>query len=97
MKSKSRCVYLTRYYLSLARLVRRLLYTTLCLVSRMRDSIMKDQDELMIRKSDCEELGLEANNKAVLEDVGHNADFYRYHQSRGQHARLGAGPAQSFG
>ena len=29
-----------------------------------------------IRKSDCEELGLEANNKAALEDVGHNTDLY---------------------
>ena len=45
-------------------------------VAKMRDSIMEDQDELMIRKSECEELGLEANTKAVLEDVGHNADLY---------------------
>ena len=28
---------------------------------------MEDQDELIIRKSECEELGLEANTKAVLE------------------------------
>ena len=42
----------------------------------MRDSIMEDQDELIIRKSECEELGLEANAKAALEDVGHNADLY---------------------
>ena len=39
----------------------------------MRDSIMEDQDELIMRKSECEELGLEANAKAVLDDVGHNA------------------------
>ena len=47
-------------------------------VAKMRDSIMEDQDELIIRKSECEELGLEANtSKAVLEDVGHNnADLY---------------------
>ena len=45
-------------------------------VARMRESIMEDQDELIIRKSDCEEVVLEANNKAVLEDVGHNADLY---------------------
>ena len=39
-----------------------------------------------MRKSECEELGLEANTKAVLEDVGHNADLYFvYRQSRGQH------------
>ena len=37
-------------------------------VAKMRDSIMEDQDELIIRKSECEELGLEANTKAVLED-----------------------------
>ena len=34
-------------------------------VAKMRDSIMEDQDELIIRKSECEELGLEANTKAV--------------------------------
>ena len=45
-------------------------------VAKMRDSIMEDQDELIIRKSECEELGLEANTKAALEDVGHNADLY---------------------
>ena len=39
---------------------------------------MEDQDELIliIRKSECEELGMEANTKAVLEDVGHSADLY---------------------
>ena len=37
---------------------------------------MEDQDELIIRKSECEELGLEVNAKAVLEDAGHNADLY---------------------
>ena len=33
--------------------------------------------QLIIRKSECEELGLEVNTntKAVLEDVGHNADL----------------------
>ena len=57
---------------------------------------MEDQDELIIRKSQCEELGLEANTKAVLEDVGHNADLYIANQERGQHAKLGAWPVQSF-
>ena len=33
-------------------------------------------EEFYIRMSECEELGLEANTKAVLEDVGHNADLY---------------------
>ena len=40
-------------------------------VARMRESNMEDQDELIIRKSDCEEAGLEANNKTALEDIGH--------------------------
>ena len=35
-------------------------------VARMRDSIMEDQDELIIRKLESEELGLETNNEAVL-------------------------------
>ena len=39
-------------------------------VARMRESIMKDQDELTIHKPDCEDVALEANNnKAILEDV----------------------------
>ena len=32
-------------------------------VAKMRDSIMEDQNELIMRKSECEELGLEANAK----------------------------------
>ena len=45
-------------------------------VARMMESILEDQDELIIRKSDCEKVGLEANNEAALEDIGHNADLY---------------------
>ena len=45
-------------------------------VAKMRDSIMEDQDDLIIRKSECDELGSELNAKAALEDVGHNADLY---------------------
>ena len=37
---------------------------------------MEDQDELLIRKLEYEEVDLETNNKAVLEDVGQNADLY---------------------
>ena len=60
-------------------------------VTRMREAIMEDQDELIIRKSDSEDVALEANNKATLEDVGYNADLYFvYRQSRGQHSKLGA-------
>ena len=45
-------------------------------VAKMRDSIMEDQDELIIRKSESEELGMEANAKAALDDVGHDAYSY---------------------
>ena len=37
---------------------------------------MEDQDEFLMRKPECEEVGLENNNKALLEDVGQNADLY---------------------
>ena len=37
---------------------------------------MEDQDEYLIRTSNYEEVGLETDNKAVLEDVGQNADLY---------------------
>ena len=37
---------------------------------------MEDQDELIIRNSESEELGLDVNAKDVLEDLGHNADLY---------------------
>ena len=60
-------------------------------VARMRESIMEDQDEFIMRKSDGEEIGLEASDKAALEDIGHNADLYfANHQSRGQYAKLDA-------
>ena len=37
---------------------------------------MEDQDELITLKSDSEDVALEANNKAILEDIGYNADLY---------------------
>ena len=45
-------------------------------VARTRESIMEDQDEFIIRRSGGEEIGSEANNRAALEDIGHNADLY---------------------
>ena len=39
--------------------------------ARMRDSIMEDQDELVIRKSDNKDVGVEDDNKAVLDGVGY--------------------------
>ena len=47
-------------------------------VARMREPVMEDQDEFIIRRSGAEEVvGLEANNiRAALEDIGHNAHLY---------------------
>ena len=45
-------------------------------VARMREAIMEDQDEFLMRRSEYEEVGLEISNKAALEDVGQNADLY---------------------
>ena len=45
-------------------------------VAKMRDSIMEDQDDLIVRKPERDEVGSELNAKAALEDVGHNADLY---------------------
>ena len=38
-------------------------------MARMRESIMKDQNEFIMRKSDGEEVGWEASDKAALEDM----------------------------
>ena len=35
-------------------------------VAKMRNSIMEDQDDLIIRKLECEELGLEANTNTLI-------------------------------
>ena len=37
---------------------------------------MEDQYELITRKSDSEDVASEANNKAILEDLGCIADLY---------------------
>ena len=39
---------------------------------------MEDQDELITRESEFEDVASEANNKAILEleDIGCNADLY---------------------
>ena len=36
---------------------------------------MEDQDDLIIRMSECDELGSEVNAKAALEDVGYNYNY----------------------
>ena len=45
-------------------------------VAKVREAIMEDQDEFLVRKSEHEEVGLETNNWAMLEDVGQNADMH---------------------
>ena len=43
--------------------------------ARVRECAMEGQDGLMTRKSDSMEGGLEDDNKAVLDDLGCNADL----------------------
>ena len=45
-------------------------------VVKMREAIMEDQDEFLMRNTGHTEVGLEANNAASLEDVAQNADLY---------------------
>ena len=45
-------------------------------VAKMREAIMEAQDEFLMRNSEHTEVGLETNNRALLEDVGQNADLY---------------------
>ena len=44
-------------------------------VAKMRQAIMEDQDEFLMRNSGHTEVGLETNNAALLEDVAQNADL----------------------
>ena len=37
---------------------------------------MQDQDELIARKADFEDVASEANDRAILEDIGYTADLY---------------------
>ena len=45
-------------------------------VARMRDAIMKDQDEFITREVNFDDDALVANDRANLEDVACNADLY---------------------
>ena len=47
----------------------------------MREAIMEDQDEFLMRNSGQTEVGLETNNAAFLEDVAQNADLYIANQN----------------
>ena len=45
-------------------------------VAKMREAIMEDQDEFLMRNSEHTDVGVETNNRAQLEDVAQNADLY---------------------
>jgi len=47
-------------------------------VAKMREAITEDHDEFLVRNTGHTEVGLEANNAALLEDVdvAQNADLY---------------------
>ena len=45
-------------------------------VARLRDAIMQDQDEFITRNANFEDVDVMANDKAILEDIGFNADLY---------------------
>ena len=44
--------------------------------AKMREAIMEDQDEFLMRNSEHMDIDGETNNRAQLEDVGQNADLY---------------------
>ena len=50
-------------------------------VAKMREAIMEDQDEFLMRTSDQMEAGLERANATFLEDAAQNADLYIANQN----------------
>ena len=52
------------------------MYLPLFKVAKMREAIMEDQDEFLMRNTGHTKVGLEASNAALLEDVAQNADLY---------------------
>ena len=50
-------------------------------VAKMREAIMMDQDEFLMRTSDQTEAGLESSNATFLEDAAQNADLYIANQN----------------
>ena len=45
-------------------------------VTRMSDAVMQDQDESISCNANFEDVALVANARAILEDIGCNADLY---------------------
>ena len=50
-------------------------------VAKMREAIMEDQDEFLMRNTECADVDMYANNRAHLEDVAQNADLYIANQA----------------
>ena len=45
-------------------------------VAKMREAIMEDQDEFLMRNSEHAGVDVDTNNRAHLEDLAQNADLY---------------------
>jgi len=45
-------------------------------VARMREAVTQDQDEFITRNANFEDVVSEANDRAILDDIGCNADLY---------------------
>ena len=45
-------------------------------VATMREAIMEDQDEFLMRNSEFTDVDMETNTRAQLEDVAQNSDLY---------------------
>ena len=45
-------------------------------VAKMREAIMEDQDEFLMRNSEFTDVDMETNTRAQLEDVAQNSDLY---------------------
>ena len=52
-------------------------------VVKMREAIVEDQDEFLMRNSEHTDVDVEANNRAQLEDVRSPKRRFVYCQSRG--------------
>ena len=50
-------------------------------VAKMREAIMMDQDEFLMRTPDQTEAGLESSNATFLEDAAQNVDLYIANQN----------------
>ena len=52
-------------------------------VAKMREAIMEDQDEFLMRNTECADVDMYTNNRAHLEDVGSAKCRFVYCQSSG--------------